>query len=246
MKSNRSEGDTVSVRQALKANLERVEQRLAAACARAGRGRDQVKLVAVTKTVSPEVAAVLPELGVLDLGESRPQELWRKSELLPRSVRWHLIGHLQRNKIERTVPLVYRIHSVDSVRLLEALDSIDLGRPVEVFVEFNCGGESSKSGFDPEQTSALVPALRKLKSVRVAGLMTMAPLEEEPEKCRPVFARLRRLLEQLRREVGSAHPLNELSMGMSNDFEVAVEEGATVVRLGTVLFTGLPAGEGDA
>src|SRR5690349_7218557 len=125
----------MSVRQALKANLERVEQRLADACARASRSRDQVKLIAVTKTVSPAVAALLPELGVLDLGESRPQELWRKAELLPRNVRWHLIGHLQRNKIERTVPLVHRIHSVDNVRLLEALDSIDLGRPVEVLVE---------------------------------------------------------------------------------------------------------------
>jgi pyridoxal phosphate enzyme (YggS family) len=233
-----------SVREVLTANLAMVEQRLAAACARAGRRRDQVKLVAVTKSVSVEVAALLPELGVLDLGESRPQELWRKSELLPKSARWHMIGHLQRNKIERTLPLVHLIHSVDSERLLGALDAVDVGRPVEVLLEFNCGGESSKSGFPPEQAPALAPLLNKLKRVRIAGLMTMAPYEETPEKCRPVFARLRRLLEQLRREVGSAHPLPELSMGMSNDFEVAVEEGATLVRLGTILFTGLPAGEG--
>ena len=230
-----------SVRDALSANLDEVERRLSAACDRASRKRDQVNLVAVTKSVSVEVAALLPELGVLDLAENRPQELWRKSDLLQASVRWHLIGHLQRNKIDRTLPLVHRIHSVDSLRLLAALDAFDLGRPMEVLLEFNCSGESSKQGFKPEQASALVPVLGRLKRLHIAGLMTMAPYEVEPEQCRPVFARLRRLLEQLRQEVGPTHPLNELSMGMSNDFEVAIEEGATLVRLGTVLFTGLPA-----
>jgi pyridoxal phosphate enzyme (YggS family) len=176
---------------------------------------------------------------VNDLGESRPQELWRKAGLLPQSVRWHLIGHLQRNKIERTLPLVHRIHSVDSERLLAALDALDLGRVVEVSLEFNCGGEASKLGFDPEQARTLGPILRSLKRVRVMGLMTMAPFEDDPERCRPVFTRLRQLREQLRREAGEQHPLGELSMGMSNDFEVAVEEGATAVRLGTVLFEGL-------
>jgi pyridoxal phosphate enzyme (YggS family) len=231
-----------SVRDVLKANLDRVEQRLADACVRAGRRRDQVKLVAVTKSVSVEVAALLPELGVLDLAENRPQELWRKAAHLPASVRWHLIGHLQRNKIERTLPLVRLIHSVDSERLLTTLDSVESSRPVEVLLEFNCGGESSKQGFAPEESSSLVPAIGRLKRVRIAGVMTMAPYEDDPETCRPVFVRLRKLLEQLRREVSHVHPLTELSMGMSNDFEVAVQEGSTLVRLGTVLFTGLPAG----
>jgi pyridoxal phosphate enzyme (YggS family) len=227
-----------AVQQALPARLAEIRQRIAAACARAGRRPDEVTLIAVTKTVGADVAALLPELGVLDLGESRPQELWRKAELLPRSVRWHLIGHLQRNKIERTVPLVHRIHSADSERLLTALEGAPGSRPLEVLLEVNCGGEASKGGFAPEQVGPLAPFLRGLKRVRVAGLMTMAPFEEEPERCRPVFSRLRQLREQLRREVGDLHPVNELSMGMSNDFEVAVEEGATLVRLGTVLFEG--------
>ncbi len=232
---------TTALRDILAGNLASVEGRLGAACARVGRKREQVTLVAVTKTVFADIAGLLPELGILDLGESRPQELWRKAELLPRTVRWHLIGHLQRNKIERTVPLVHCIHSVDSERLLTALDAMDTGRAVEVLLEFNCGGEANKLGFAPEQARALVPVLHSLKHVRVRGLMTMAPFEAHPERCRPVFARLRQLREQLRQEVGALHPLSELSMGMSNDFEIAVEEGATLVRLGTVLFGGLTA-----
>jgi pyridoxal phosphate enzyme (YggS family) len=227
-----------SIEQALAARLAEIQQRIGAACARAGRRREEVTLVAVTKTVGAELAALLPEVGVLDLGESRPQELWRKAGLLPHSVRWHLIGHLQRNKIERTLPLVHRIHSVDSERLLAALEAAPAVRPPEVLLEINCSGEASKGGFCPAQVGLLVPVLRGLQRVRVLGLMTMAPFEEEPERCRPVFARLRQVRDQLRQEVGDVHPLQELSMGMSNDFEVAIEEGATAVRLGTVLFEG--------
>ena len=228
-------------RDALKENLDRIKRRLDAACARAGRPRESVTLVAVTKTVPADVAAILPELGVLDLGENRPQELWRKAALLPPNVRWHLIGHLQRNKIERTLPLVYRLHSVDSLRLLAALDGAE--RPAEVMLEVNCSGESSKQGFAPADVAALEAPLRALRRVRVVGLMTMAAYEEDPERCRPTFAQLRRLRDELRQRLGDAHPLTELSMGMSNDFEVAVEEGATAVRLGTVLFAGLPPSE---
>jgi pyridoxal phosphate enzyme (YggS family) len=227
-----------TIREALAVRLAEIQQRIEAACARAARRREEVTLVAVTKTVGPDVAALLPDLGVLDLGESRPQELWRKADLLPPSVRWHLIGHLQRNKIERTVPLAYRLHSVDSERLLAALEAAPAVRPREVMLEVNCSGEASKGGFTPAQAVALTPVLRALQRVRVVGLMTMAPFEEEPERCRPVFARLRQLRDQLRGEIGDLHPLHELSMGMSNDFEVAVEEGATAVRLGTVLFEG--------
>ncbi len=146
-------------------------------------------LVAVTKTVSIAVAGLLPALGLLDLGENRPQELWRKAEILPRSVRWHLIGHLQRNKIERTLPLVRLIHSVDSLRLLEALEQF--GQPVDVLLEVNASGEESKHGFRPDEVAALADRLSGLSRVRVRGLMTMAALEEEPERCRPTFALLR-------------------------------------------------------
>jgi pyridoxal phosphate enzyme (YggS family) len=230
------------IEQALAANLRRVEERLAAACARAGRRREDVTLVAVTKTVPAEVAALLPGLGVADLGESRPQELWRKAAALPATVRWHLVGHLQRNKVERTAPLVARVHSVDSVRLLEALDA---ARALDVFLEVNASGEASKGGFASAEVAGLGEALARLRQLRVVGLMTMAAYEEDAEQCRPTFALLRRLGGELREKVDtSRHPLNELSMGMSNDFEVAVEEGATSVRLGSVLFEGLPA-EGE-
>jgi pyridoxal phosphate enzyme (YggS family) len=227
--------------QALAANLRRVEERLAAACARAGRRRDGVTLIAVTKTVSAAVAALLPRLGVVDLGESRPQELWRKADAVI-GVRWHLIGHLQRNKVERTVPLVARVHSVDSVRLLETLDA---ARPLDVFLEVNASGEASKGGFAPGEVAGLAPVLAGLNQLRVVGLMTMAAHEDDPGRCRPTFSLLRGLCGELREKVnGQRHPLNELSMGMSNDFEVAIEEGATSVRLGSVLFEGLPEGEG--
>jgi pyridoxal phosphate enzyme (YggS family) len=233
---------STAVRDTLAGNLRRVEDRLAAACRRARRDRRDVTLVAVTKTVGVEVAAQLIELGVLDLGENRPQELWRKAAALPPGVRWHLVGHLQRNKIERTLPLVHRIHSVDSLRLLEALDAAGSGRQAEVFLEFNCSGEANKGGFAPADLAAVAQALGNLRRVRAVGLMTMAALEEDPERCRPAFALLRRLRDSLRQAAGDRHPLTELSMGMSNDFEVAVEEGATAVRLGTVLFEGVPVG----
>ncbi|MFO0845487.1 MAG: YggS family pyridoxal phosphate-dependent enzyme [Gemmataceae bacterium] len=227
---------TTAVRDVLSANLARVEKRLATACARAGRPRASVTLVAVTKTVSVEVATELAALGVRDLGENRPQELWRKAEAL-NEIRWHLIGHLQRNKIDRTLPLVHRIHSVDSLRLLEAIDAVG---PADVLLEVNCSGEASKGGFSPAEVTALHEALQRLRQTRVAGLMTMAALEDDPERCRPTFRSLRALRDDLQQRVGGRHQLSELSMGMSNDFEVAVEEGATLVRIGTALFEGLP------
>jgi pyridoxal phosphate enzyme (YggS family) len=225
----------------LRERLQAVEARLAAACARAGRRREEVTLVAVTKTIPAEVAAALANLGVLDLGENRPQELWHKAAALPPGVRWHLVGHLQRNKIERTLPLVHLLHSVDSMRLLAALEAeaAKHDRTVPVLLEINASREASKHGFAPEELPALVPDLQRLQRVRILGLMTMAAYEEDPEQCRPTFAEVRRLRDLLRSQLPPPHQVEQLSMGMSNDFEVAVEEGATFVRLGTVLFEGL-------
>jgi PLP dependent protein len=225
----------------LRGRLDAVRERLRTACGRAGRSGADVTLVAVTKTVGVAMAEALPALGVIDLGENRPQELWRKAAALPQTVRWHLIGHLQRNKIERTLPLVGLIHSVDSLRLLRALDEAAAKGPTapEVLLEINASREANKHGFTPEEVPGLAAELRALRHLRVAGLMTMAAYEEEPERCRPTFALVRNLRDQLRRELGSPDALPELSMGMSNDFEVAVEEGATLVRLGSVLFEGL-------
>ena len=232
--------DRERLRSVLADRLRAVEERLCGACRRVGRSRGDVTLVAVTKTATVEAAAELVGLGVGDLGESRPQEVWRKAAALP-AARWHLIGHLQRNKIERTLPLVHRIHAVDSLRLLSALEAeaARQERTVDALLEVNASREANKHGFTPEEMPGLAPTLAALKRVRVTGLMTMAAYEEEPERCRPTFVMLRRLRDRLQAAVGSAQLLAELSMGMTNDFEVAVEEGATLVRIGTALFEGL-------
>ncbi|MFO0797371.1 MAG: YggS family pyridoxal phosphate-dependent enzyme [Gemmataceae bacterium] len=220
--------------------LAAVRGRIAGAARRAGRDPAAVTLVAVTKTVTPAVAAVAFELGAADLGEGRPQELWKKAAALP-AARWHLVGHLQRNKLDRTVPLVSLIHSVDSDRLLAALD--DFGRtrgvPVPLLLEVNCSREAAKGGLRPEELPALADTLPARSGVEVRGLMTMAAYSDDPEAARPTFAELRQLRDRLRTATGL--PLPELSMGMSGDFEVGVEEGATLVRVGTTLFEGLPA-----
>jgi pyridoxal phosphate enzyme (YggS family) len=221
--------------------LSALEERLAAACRRAGREREEVTLVCVTKTIGPELAALLPDLGVFDLGENRPQELWRKAALLPTAIRWHLIGHLQRNKIERTFPLVARIHSVDSLRLLTALEDEAgrLGRRLSVFLEVNASREVNKQGFSPDAVSQVLPHLGSLRHIEVTGLMTMAALDANLDRARATFAELRGLRDRLRGEVPPPHRLEDLSMGMTQDFEVAIEEGATLVRIGSALFEGL-------
>jgi pyridoxal phosphate enzyme (YggS family) len=226
----------------LKSKLSAVEERIESACLRVGRARSEVTLVCVTKTISAGSAAVLAELGVPDFGESRPQELWHKAALLPQTIHWHLIGHLQRNKIERTLPLVHLIHSVDSIRLLEALEreAAKQERVVPVLLEVNASSEPAKHGFAPEELPGLPPRVLPLRHVRVEGLMTMAALTENTEECRPTFAALRQLRDRLRSEFGPPHRLEHLSMGMSQDFEIAIEEGATLVRIGSALVEGLP------
>jgi pyridoxal phosphate enzyme (YggS family) len=233
--------DSRSLAGKLRDRLDQVEARIHAACRRAGRQRGEVTLVAVTKTVSSEVAACMLELGVSDLGENRPQELWRKAAELPGPIRWHMIGHLQRNKVERTVPLVCLVHAVDSLRLLQALagEASKLGRRLPVLLEVNASRESAKHGWRPDEVPSLSDHLNGIHELEVGGLMTMAAYEEDPERCRPTFREARELLSVLRARTGLHHSLNQLSMGMSNDFEIAIEEGATLIRLGTVLFEGL-------
>ncbi|VTT97785.1 Uncharacterized protein OS=Blastopirellula marina DSM 3645 GN=DSM3645_27246 PE=3 SV=1: Ala_racemase_N [Gemmataceae bacterium] len=232
----------MDARATLSDRLADVRGRIAAACARAGRSPGDVTLVAVTKYVSTEVAALLPELGVADLGESRPQELWKKAEAVP-AARWHLIGHLQRNKLDRTAPLVSLVHSVDSDRVLDALAAFGnkRGAPVRVLLEVNCSREAAKGGFSPDAVPVVGDRAVSLLGVELCGLMTMAAYSDDPDDARPTFAELRRLRDALRTRTGLALP--ELSMGMSGDFEVAVEEGATLVRIGSTLFEGM--GEPD-
>lgn len=228
----------MDTRTVLTERLASIRGRIAAACRRCGRDPAGVTLVAVTKTVSSEVASLAAEIGLLDLAENRPQELWKKAVILP-SVRWHLIGHLQRNKIDRTVSQVTLIHSVDSERLLDALDAFgrNRGTPVAVLLEVNCSREAAKGGFSPEMLSAIGDRLVSLTGVTVGGLMTMAAYSDDPENARPAFVELRRLRDELQTRTGRELP--HLSMGMSGDFEVAIEEGATMVRIGTTLFGGL-------
>lgn len=231
--------DINSVKSVLRDHLREVDERMASACRRAGRQRSEVTLVAVTKSTTVAVAGLLPELGVFDLGENRPQELWHKAGALPSSLRWHLIGHLQRNKIERTLPLVHMVHSVDNLRLLEALEAAAPPVPLQVLLEVNASRESNKHGFAPEQLSTLVPKLTELRHIHVKGLMTMAALADDPQSSRPTFAEVRTLCDGLRQQLPAPHTLEHLSMGMTNDFEIAIEEGATLVRIGSALFAGL-------
>lgn len=218
-----------------------VRGRIAAACARAGR-EPNVTLIAVTKSVSARVAGMLPELGVPDLGESRPQELWRKAEALKHlPIRWHLIGHLQRNKVERTLPLVHMVHSVDSARLAHAIaeEGTRHGRHPDTLLQVNASREEQKHGFAFDELLALREELARLP-LNIVGLMGMAACSDNPELARATFAELRRFRDRLQREWNPAgFRISQLSMGMSGDFEVAVEEGATLVRVGTTLFEGL-------
>jgi pyridoxal phosphate enzyme (YggS family) len=194
---------------------------------------------------------MMVELGVLDLGENRPQELWRKAEeLKDLPIRWHLVGHLQRNKVERTLPLVDLIHSVDSVRLYEAIAFEARKQRIEPFVllQVNASGEYQKHGFNYDELwqleSKLEPAIDSdqatLSPVIPSGLMGMAAYSDDPEQSRSTFKRLRECLDRLREEwLVHGRTLELLSMGMSGDFDVAIEEGATLVRIGTTLFEGL-------
>jgi pyridoxal phosphate enzyme (YggS family) len=224
----------------LRSRIALVEDGVAAACQRAGRSRSDVTIVAVTKTLSLEATRHVPETGLTHLGENRPQDFWKKAAAAPDAT-WHFIGHLQRNKIDKTIPLASLLHSIDSVRLLQAVDE-EAGkqkRLVPVLLEVNASGETTKQGFAPNALLDLVAQLNALEHVRVRGLMTMAAPLPNPEECRPTFATLRKLRDDLRERLAPEHGFGELSMGMSNDFSFAIEEGATLVRLGSIFFEGL-------
>src|SRR5262245_45038329 len=223
-------------------NLAQVRERSAAAAARAGR-TDLPRLVGVTKYVEPPVARLLVEAGVTDLGESRPQELWRKAEALADAgVSWHLIGHSQRNKVKRTTELAAVIHSVHSMRLRQEINTHAAKNPLpvcDVLLEVNISVDAAKHGLRPEEVDPLLPQIAELKHVAVLGLMTMSGLESSADQTRREFAALRELRDKLGRNHSPNIVLSELSMGMSGDYEVAIEEGATIVRIGSALFEGI-------
>jgi hypothetical protein len=233
-------------------NLRRVRERIALAAESAGRGAEDIKLVGVTKYVGPREAAELVAAGCIDLGESRPQELWSKAAALevdikrarvfiPSVVRWHLVGHLQRNKVRRTLPLVSLNHSVDSERLLAAISeeraaTDDYPPPASVLLEVNTSGEPAKHGLAPDAVEPLLAAAPRYAHVAICGLMTMAALEGGTEVAARNFATLRELRDRLIPNAPDGVRLDELSMGMSGDFEVAIREGATIVRIGSLLW----------
>jgi pyridoxal phosphate enzyme (YggS family) len=225
-------------------NVAQVRGRIARAAAKSDRPADDVTLVAVTKYVGASPIRALVDAGCSLLGESRPQQLWEKAgALADLPAHWHMIGQLQRNKVRRTLPLVSMVQSVDSLRLVEAMDRIagELSLRMPVLLEVNVSGEAAKHGFDPGALDSVLDQLAQHANVEVRGLMCMAGLGGGPDSARRDFARLRALRDRLRSVCPEGVRLDELSMGMSGDYEVAVEEGATIVRIGSALFEGITA-----
>lgn len=223
--------------------LASVQERLAAAAIAAGRDPHSVGLVAVSKTHPAESVREALDAGQQIFGENRVQELLAKAPLLPARIRWHLIGHLQKNKIRKVLPVTELIHGVDSLDLARDIDRIaaELGLFPRILLEVNVSGEESKFGFNPDVLRSQLDDLLALPRVQVEGLMTIAPYVENPEEVRPVFRGLRTLRDELAGRSGT--PLPTLSMGMSGDFEVAIAEGATLIRVGTSIFGSRPKAE---
>lgn len=234
----------------LQHNLDQIEEKIRTACAVSGRSRDEVQLIPVTKYAQLEWVKALVNLGYHHLGESRPQQLLQRSEMFPANIKWHMIGQLQRNKVRKLIPATSLIHSVDSMKLLTAIERITQEENLEreeqlkpeVLLQVNVSGEESKQGFTPEELRVNWEAVQSLQATKVVGLMTMAPKVEEIEQSRPCFASLRELREELN-QASSNLKLKHLSMGMSRDFRIAVEEGATLIRIGSLLFSGLKESE---
>jgi pyridoxal phosphate enzyme (YggS family) len=225
-------------RERILANLREVRDRIADAAQRSGRSPDAVRLVTVTKAVPTETIRLLLAAGQQDIGENHAQQIRdRARELAGLAVRWHMIGRLQRNKVKYVVPAAM-IHSVDSVRLAEEISkrAQAAGARATCLVEVNVSGEEAKGGVAPAEAPRVAGEIAALPALDLVGLMTMAPLAETGEMVRPVFAALRECLARVNREAELPAPLVELSMGMTQDYEVAIEEGATIVRVGTALF----------
>ncbi len=219
-------------------NIAGIRQRMAAAAARAGRDPKSIRLMAVSKTVEPRRIRQAIEAGITLFGENYVQEARDKIPEIGHDVEWHMIGHLQTNKVKYVVNLFDWIHSVDRQELAYELDKRagQNGRTLNVLIEVNVGGEASKSGAEPSGVLELVRQIAALPHLRVRGLMTMPPYSDQPEMSRPFFIELRRLRDDIARAAIPNIAMDELSMGMTDDFEVAIEEGATVIRVGRAIF----------
>ena len=219
-------------------NIKTVESIITAECQKAGRNPDEVTLIAVSKTKRVELIKEAYEYGCRDFGENKVQELLDKYEALPKDIRWHMIGHLQRNKVKYIVDKVYLIHSVDSLRLAEEISKEAVKKKVcvNILIEVNVANEETKFGTTCEEAKQLVQDIAKLPNICVKGLMTIAPFVENAEKNRPIFSKLKKLAVDIIRENIDNITMEKLSMGMTGDYMVAVSEGATYVRVGTGIF----------
>ncbi len=217
--------------------MQQVERRIREACLRSGRSPEQVGIIAVTKYVGLETTGQVLKAGIRHIGENRWQDAKAKWDAFGSQGTWHFIGHLQTNKVKDVVGKFHYIHSLDRLSLAREIERKAAALEIEVpcFLQVNISGEESKFGLDPERLMDFVRQIRDFKHIRISGLMTMAPHTEDPQQTRPVFRGLRQLRDELNRLSLLDAPVADLSMGMSNDFEIAVEEGATWVRLGSVL-----------
>lgn len=222
----------------VKENLKEVEKNIEEACKRAGRAREEVTLIAVSKTKPVELIRDAIDYGVVDFGENKVQEMCDKMEEISDKLNWHLIGHLQRNKVKYIVDKTYLIHSVDSLRLAEQINAEAEKKNVvcNILIEVNIAGEESKFGVAKDEVKPLLDAIKNLKNIRVKGLMTIAPFVEDAEDNREYFKEMYKLFIDMRQENTDNISMEVLSMGMTGDYQVAIEEGATMVRVGTGIF----------
>lgn len=219
-------------------NIQKIKSRIRNACIRAGRGVDGVTLVAVTKTIGADKVMEAVACGLNILGENKVQEILEKYDLINGNVAWHMIGHLQTNKVKYIADKVSMIHSVDSIKLAEEINKRfrSYGRIIDILVEINIGGEDNKHGIKPEETVEFIKRLSEYSNLKVMGLMTVAPAFENAESSRPYFKKMKDIFDDIGRIGIENVNMRYLSMGMTNDFEIALEEGSNVIRIGTGIF----------
>lgn len=222
----------------IKENLEEINEKIKIAAEKSGRKREDILLLGVTKTIDVERIKEMISCGVNSLGENKVQEIMDKYDAIGKGVDWHLIGHLQTNKVKYIVDKVKLIHSVDSLKLAEEIDKRAKQHNIiaEILIELNIAGEESKHGIKPEEAVELCEKIAKLENVKIRGLMTVAPFVENPQENREYFAQMRKLFIDIRNKNIDNIDMTYLSMGMTNDYEVAIEEGANIVRIGTGIF----------
>lgn len=222
----------------IKKNLDNIMLRARAAAEKSGRSLEDIKIIAVTKTVDVERINNVYEYGLRDMGENRVQELLEKYDQLPSDIKWHIIGHLQTNKVKYIVDKVQMIHSVDSMELAKEINTraAKHQRKVDILLQVNVSGEETKFGINPENVNEYIAALSHMENIALKGLMTIAPYAQDPQDVRPVFKNLYNIYIDIKNKRYDNVSMDYLSMGMSNDFEVAIEEGANVVRIGTSIF----------